>query len=146
MSWWRTPRTTSNGASCTVVGSNDFTSGTAVTRPVSARPHVSVRVKCSPTCTAFVSVFHQHVMASSATSSTPWDGGAGGAIAGVWVVAAGANQTPDVTTIAIVPIRPSQNLLITAASIVLLPVERNRVRYMAGESALGLPLWRGRLE
>src|SRR5436190_23343747 len=117
MSSWRMPRTTSNGASCTVVGSSDFTSGTTVTRPVFATPQVSVSVKCSPSCTAFVSVFHQHMIGSDGTSSTPWGGGAAGAVATPCVVAVGANHTADVTTITTVPIRPSQDLLITTASI-----------------------------
>src|SRR6266446_9752055 len=107
MSSCLTPRTTSNGASCTVVGSSDFTSGTTVTRPASTTPHVSVRVKCSPSCTAFLSVFHQHMMGPDAISPGPailegaW--AAVGAFAGVWAVAGGANHAPDATTITTTP-------------------------------------------
>src|SRR2546425_12181607 len=125
MSSCLTPRTTSNGASGTVAGSSAFTSGTTVTRPASTTPHVSVRVKCSPSCTAFALVFHQHMMGSDATSPGPGALGrawaAAGALAGAWAVAGGASHAPDATTITTTPTRTRQdvlNLLVMRASIV----------------------------
>ena len=45
--------------------------GTTVTRPVSMTPQVSVRAKRSPTCTAALSVFHQHWMGTDSMLGGP---------------------------------------------------------------------------
>src|SRR6185503_15135817 len=68
MSSWRTPLTTSNGWSATVVGSSWFKSGTILMAVVSTKLHVNVTVNRSPTCTAFRSVFHQQAIGSTSTS------------------------------------------------------------------------------
>ena len=80
MSSWRTPFTTSNGCSATVVGSSWFRSGTTLTAVVSTTLHVSVTVNRSPMLTALRSVFHQHAMGS--TSTSPGACGTGGRGAG----------------------------------------------------------------
>ena len=95
MSSWRTPFTTSNGCSATVVGSSWFRSGTTFTAAVSTTLQVSVTVNRSPMLTAFRSVFHQHAMGSTSTSPGACGFGAGraaGAAFGLTGAAAGAGE------------------------------------------------------
>ena len=94
MSSWRTPFTTSNGCSATVVGSSWFRSGTTLTAVVSMMLQVSVTVNRSPTLTAFRSVFHQHAIGSTSTSPGACGFGAGraaGAAFGLTGAAPGAD-------------------------------------------------------
>src|SRR2546425_8516144 len=87
------PPTTSNGAIATVVGSSWFRSGTTLMRLVSMAPQVSVRVNRCPTCTALLSVFHQHLIGSTSTSpgagafARVWELPAEGGLAGAWAAA-----------------------------------------------------------
>src|SRR5262245_2151457 len=64
MSSCRDPPTTSNGSSWSAPGSSWSIFGTTVVPRVSMTPHVRVSVNCSPTSTALLSVFHQHLIGS----------------------------------------------------------------------------------
>src|ERR1041385_2719295 len=64
MSSWRVPLTTSNGENCTAPGSRDSNLGIILAPRASLTPQVRVNVNCSATSTAFLSVFHQHLIRS----------------------------------------------------------------------------------
>src|SRR2546428_7123864 len=67
MSRCRAPPSTSNGVSSIAIGSKRLGSATTRMRLVSMTPHVRTSVNRSPTRTALLSVFHQHLMGSDST-------------------------------------------------------------------------------
>ena len=74
------PPSTSNGGSCTTVGSSFEKSATTLLASVSTTAQVSVRPNDSPVRTALVDVRHQQVIGSTSTMSTgpgAWDLGLG---------------------------------------------------------------------
>src|ERR1051326_7244608 len=76
MSSWRVPLTTSNGENCTAPGSRDSNLGIILAPRASLTPQVRVNVNCSATSTAFLSVFHQHLIRSDVSLFSAFDRGA----------------------------------------------------------------------